>query len=262
MIAELYGRELKEEESLSRSDAAHQKQLRSEFDELDAEEEQELNDAPKDHKSTLHCKDPFGFGRIPKTSKSKDFADVVAKKKLTRAADEKKNKKMESLANKFAGRTYDLMVEACADLLYGRRGTRMGFNKWLEVVGMESTIPKKTYAPKKKAGTLIVQLLKGSDIKYAVGTFGKKTCVVSAKVGSQEYISVPSETVGKNPVWNDEFSFTVTTETVIVFDVRDENDLSDKPKSLGQCEQVNEHIKHIVENDFKLSFIFPSFHRY
>lgn len=241
LVAELLGDANQDEEKDSRKARVHQEALKEETNELlEEEEENEMAEEAIDPKSTLICRDPFGFNRIPRTSKSKDFAELIAMKKANRSDNEKQNKKMDAMADKFAGRTYDLMVNTITDLICNRRPIRLGFNRWLDVVGLTSTLPKIIHTAKKKKGQLTVEILEGSDIKYAAGTFGKKTCVVSIKCGAEEFISEPSSTAGKHQVWGEEFTFTNMTsdDKVVIFDVRAEDDDSDKPKSFGRCSQV------------------------
>ena len=93
-----------------------------------------------DPKSTLRWREPFAFRTIPATKKEMDFPEVEKERVRKKILKKKQDEKLDSAANKFAGRTYDLIYNACADLMYGRRYTRMAFGQWLAVVGMESTV--------------------------------------------------------------------------------------------------------------------------
>jgi len=65
-----------------------------------------------------------------------------------------------------------------------------------------------------KFGTLIVKCVKGVDIKTGQGMFGKADPYVKLKIGSQEHQTKHHVQGGKNPVWNQEFEFQISTENV------------------------------------------------
>ena len=80
-----------------------------------------------------------------------------------------------------------------------------------------------------KFGTLIVKCVKGVDIKTGQGMFGKADPYCKLKIGSQEHQTKPHVQGGKNPVWNQEFEFQISTEKTLEIDVMDKEQVgSDK----------------------------------
>jgi len=80
-----------------------------------------------------------------------------------------------------------------------------------------------------KFGTLIVKVVKGVDIKTGQGMFGKADPYTKLKIGSQENQTKPHVQGGKNPVWNQEFEFQISTEKEMEIDIFDKEQVgSDK----------------------------------
>ena len=48
--------------------------------------------------------------KIPKANKKNDFAKVIEIRKLEKLKKQKANEKLDNVADKFAGKTYDIMV--------------------------------------------------------------------------------------------------------------------------------------------------------
>lgn len=72
-----------------------------------------------------------------------------------------------------------------------------------------------------KFGNLVVKVVKGVDIKTGQGMFGKADPYAKLKIGSQEHQTKPHVQGGKNPVWNQEFEFQISTEKEIEVDIFD-----------------------------------------
>ncbi|GMH87268.1 hypothetical protein TL16_g10802 [Triparma laevis f. inornata] len=80
-----------------------------------------------------------------------------------------------------------------------------------------------------KFGNLVVKVVKGVDIKTGQGMFGKANPYAKLKIGSQEHQTKPHVQGGKNPVWNREFEFQISTEKEMEVDIFDKEDVgSDK----------------------------------
>ncbi|GMH69721.1 hypothetical protein TrLO_g11261 [Triparma laevis f. longispina] len=80
-----------------------------------------------------------------------------------------------------------------------------------------------------KFGNLIVKVVKGVDIKTGQGMFGKADPYAKLKIGSQEHQTKPHVQGGKNPVWNQEFEFQISTEKEMEVDIFDKEQVgSDK----------------------------------
>lgn len=80
-----------------------------------------------------------------------------------------------------------------------------------------------------KFGNLIVKVVKGVDIKTGQGMFGKADPYAKLKIGSQENQTKPHVQGGKNPVWNQEFEFQISTEKEMEVDIFDKEQVgSDK----------------------------------
>ena len=76
----------------------------------DIDEDDDEKDLPKDPKSTLFFRESFGMKKIPKANKKNDFAKVIEIRKLEKLKKQKANEKLDNVADKFAGKTYDIMV--------------------------------------------------------------------------------------------------------------------------------------------------------
>ncbi|GMH64601.1 hypothetical protein TrRE_jg3466 [Triparma retinervis] len=80
-----------------------------------------------------------------------------------------------------------------------------------------------------KFGTLIVKCVKGIDIKTGQGMFGKADPYAKLKIGSQEHQTKHHVQGGKNPVWNQEFEFQISTEKELEINIMDKESVgSDK----------------------------------
>lgn len=68
-----------------------------------------------------------------------DFPDVVKLRKLKKVQKLQAKNEQHSTLKALNMKTYDRLIQACADLVYHRRDTRNAFNKWLLSVEMNGT---------------------------------------------------------------------------------------------------------------------------
>jgi hypothetical protein len=75
-----------------------------------------------------------------------------------------------------------------------------------------------TYAPPfqqdrpKPFGKLAVSIVRGKSLKAGQGTFGRANPFVKIRIGSTEVVTEVHPEGGKNPIWNKDFEFEITTE--------------------------------------------------
>jgi len=89
-----------------------------------------------------------------------------------------------------------------------------------------STIPSQIVAPPNappppKFGRLSVKCLRGVELKAGQGMFGKADPYAKLRIGTQEFSTKPNAGGGKNPIWNEEFTFDVSNEREIEIEVLD-----------------------------------------
>jgi serine/threonine-protein phosphatase 2B regulatory subunit len=103
-----------------------------------------------------------------------------------------------------------------------------------------STVPAQLIAPPTapsapKFGRLLVKCLRGVDLKAGQGMFGKADPYAKLRVGTQEFSTKPNPGGGKNPIWNEEFSFDISNEREIDVEVLDKETVGND-KFMGQCQ--------------------------
>ena len=83
-------------------------------------------------------------------------------------------------------------------------------------------------------GTLNINFLNGVSLKAGQGFFGKASPYIKAKVGNQEFISEVNNEGGKDPTWNQEHPFTITTEQQLNIEVWDKEKVGND-KLMGEA---------------------------
>lgn len=68
---------------------------------------------------------------------------------------------------------------------------------------------------------MIVKCLRGVDLKAGQGMFGKADPLCRVQIGTQESRTQVHQQGGKNPVWNEEFGFDISTEKEVTIEVLD-----------------------------------------
>ena len=92
------------------------------------------------------------------------------------------------------------------------RGGLLAQDTKVDINWLESELVVKEQVPNANFGTLTVKVVKGVDIKPGQGMFGKADPYTKLKIGSQEHQTKPHVQGGKNPVWNQELEFLISTE--------------------------------------------------
>eukprot|EP01036_Dinobryon_divergens_P023069 gene23070-31386_t len=85
-----------------------------------------------------------------------------------------------------------------------------------------------------KFGRLIVKCLRGVELKAGQGMFGKADPYAKLRIGTQEFSSKPNPGGGKNPVWNEEFTFDISNEKEMEVEVLDKETVG-TDKFMGRC---------------------------
>jgi serine/threonine-protein phosphatase 2B regulatory subunit len=85
-----------------------------------------------------------------------------------------------------------------------------------------------------KFGKLAIKCLRGVDLKAGQGMFGKADPYTKLRIGTQEYATKPNPGGGKNPVWNEEFSFDISNEKELEIEVMDKETVGND-KFMGRC---------------------------
>eukprot|EP01006_Ploeotia_vitrea_P031625 TRINITY_DN63957_c0_g1_i1.p1 TRINITY_DN63957_c0_g1~~TRINITY_DN63957_c0_g1_i1.p1 ORF type:complete len:596 (-),score=78.50 TRINITY_DN63957_c0_g1_i1:113-1900(-) len=88
--------------------------------------------------------------------------------------------------------------------------------------------------PPPKFGRLTTKILRGVDLKAGQGMFGKADPYAKLRVGTQEYSTKPNAGGGKNPIWNEEFSFDISNEREMEVEVLDKETVG-TDKFMGRC---------------------------
>ncbi|CAM9611130.1 unnamed protein product [Discosporangium mesarthrocarpum] len=104
-------------------------------------------------------------------------------------------------------------------------------------------------APAPKFGHLIVKCVKGNDLKAGSGLFGKADPYCKVVVGTQEFSTRPHKTGGKNPVWNEEHAFEISSEKEATIEILDKENVG-QDKFMGQA-QVVDIMDWIAKGTFK-----------
>lgn len=88
-------------------------------------------------------------------------------------------------------------------------------------INSNALIKKNDDAIQMKFGKLIVKCIRGIDLKAGVGMFGKADPYCKLRIGSQEFKTLPNPQGGKSPVWNEEFTFEISSEKELFIEVLD-----------------------------------------
>lgn len=72
------------------------------------------------------------------------------------------------------------------------------------------------------------------DLKAGQGMFGKADPYAKLRAGTQEYSTKPNPDGGKNPIWNEEFTFDISNEREMEFEVLDKETVGND-KFMGRC---------------------------
>mmetsp|Transcript_5267 Transcript_5267/g.11254 ORF Transcript_5267/g.11254 Transcript_5267/m.11254 type:complete len:672 (-) Transcript_5267:99-2114(-) len=70
-------------------------------------------------------------------------------------------------------------------------------------------------------GKLVVTIIRGVNLKAGQGVFGRADPYVRVKIGDKALFTNPHKSGGKNPEWNEEFEFEMTTEKELEIEVLD-----------------------------------------
>ena len=85
-----------------------------------------------------------------------------------------------------------------------------------------------------KFGRLVVKCLKGIDLKAGQGMFGKADPYAKLRIGTQEFSTKPNPGGGKNPIWNEEFTFDISNEKEMEIELLDKETVGND-KFMGRC---------------------------
>ena len=66
-----------------------------------------------------------------------------------------------------------------------------------------------------------MKCLRGVDLKAGQGMFGKADPYAKLRIGTQEFATKPNPGGGKNPIWNEEFTFDISNEKEMEVEVLD-----------------------------------------
>eukprot|EP00904_Undaria_pinnatifida_P003072 jgi/Undpi1/12766/HiC_scaffold_6.g02434.m1 len=91
--------------------------------------------------------------------------------------------------------------------------------------------PRPAAAP--KFGHLIVKCVKGIELKAGSGMFGKADPYCKIVIGSQEFSTRPHKAGGKNPVWNEEHAFEISSEKEAMIEILDKENVG-QDKFMGE----------------------------
>lgn len=92
--------------------------------------------------------------------------------------------------------------------------------------------PSAPIAP--KFGRLSVKCLRGVELKMGQGMFGKADPYAKLRIGTQEFSTKPNPGGGKNPVWNEEFTFDISNEKDMEIELLDKETVGND-KFMGRC---------------------------
>jgi serine/threonine-protein phosphatase 2B regulatory subunit len=85
-----------------------------------------------------------------------------------------------------------------------------------------------------KFGRLAVKCLRGVELKMGQGMFGKADPYAKLRIGTQEFSTKPNPGGGKNPVWNEEFTFDISNEKEMEIELLDKETVGND-KFMGRC---------------------------
>jgi len=81
---------------------------------------------------------------------------------------------------------------------------------------------------------LSIKCLRGVELKAGQGMFGKADPYARLRIGTQEFSTKPNPGGGKNPIWNEEFSFDISNERDMEVEVMDKETVGND-KFMGRC---------------------------
>jgi len=88
-----------------------------------------------------------------------------------------------------------------------------------------------------KLGQLLFKCIGGKDLKAGIGMFGKADPYAKITIGAQQFTTKPHSGGGKNPEWNEDFVFDISSEKEAEIEVMDKDTVGND-KFMGRC-QVN-----------------------
>ena len=86
---------------------------------------------------------------------------------------------------------------------------------------LSSQAPPMKPQPNHPFGKLIITIIKGINLKAGQGVFGRADPFVKVKLGDKVFTTYPHKNGGKNPEWEEEFEFDITTESELEVEVLD-----------------------------------------
>jgi Ca2+-binding EF-hand superfamily protein len=86
---------------------------------------------------------------------------------------------------------------------------------------LSSQTPPMKPQPNHPFGKLIVTVIKGVNLKAGQGVFGRADPFVRLKLGDKAVTTNSHKSGGKNPEWNEDFEFDITTESKLEIEVVD-----------------------------------------
>lgn len=92
---------------------------------------------------------------------------------------------------------------------------------------LSSQAPPMKPQPNHPFGKLIITIIKGINLKAGQGVFGRADPFVSVKLGDKVFTTYPHKNGGKNPEWEEEFEFDITTESELEVEVLDKEVVGD-----------------------------------
>ena len=98
---------------------------------------------------------------------------------------------------------------------------------------LQLQMPPSAPAPQ-KYGKLFVKCVRGTELKAGQGMFGKADPYARLRIGVQEFATKSNPGGGKNPVWNEEFTFEISNEKDMEIEVLDKETVGDD-KFMGRC---------------------------
>ena len=98
---------------------------------------------------------------------------------------------------------------------------------------LQLVMPPSAPAPQ-KYGKLYVKCVRGTELKAGQGMFGKADPYARLRIGVQEFATKSNPGGGKNPVWNEEFTFEISNEKDMEIEVLDKETVGDD-KFMGRC---------------------------
>jgi Ca2+-binding EF-hand superfamily protein len=86
-----------------------------------------------------------------------------------------------------------------------------------------------------KFGQLTLKCIRALDLKAGQGMFGKADPYCTIRIGIQEFSTKPVVGGGKNPIWNEQFTFDIANEKSLDVEVLDKETVGND-KFMGRCQ--------------------------